>query len=171
MEDFGRGLVGTAVAVDAGAVADVDVFQIGKMVLVEIADLVQDTFAVDGGAAAGCEDFGGVIVIGGGFSFAAGIGPAEDAVLVTGIINAVMILPLKHLGADCEDVLITFYCINKGFYEARQHFGVVIKQENVGRVRLLYSDIYRMAKSGIFGQCNQIRLGIVVTDEFHAAVC
>ena len=55
---FGSGLVGVAVAEDAGTVAQVDVFQVGEMEFVEEAGFLEVFFAVEGGSGAGKKKMG-----------------------------------------------------------------------------------------------------------------
>jgi len=73
---FGSGLVGVAVAEDAGAVAQVDVFQVGEMEFVEEAGFLKVFFAVEGGSCAGGENGHGGVVVGGGAAFTYGKCPA-----------------------------------------------------------------------------------------------
>ena len=76
MVDNSARLVVVGKSGDFCTVSDVDVFQIGEMVFIEITDNRKKVLPVYGGAAAGGEDLSGGGIVMAFFSFAKGVSPA-----------------------------------------------------------------------------------------------
>ena len=75
------------IAVDPGAIADVDIFQISEMGLVKQADFLKNGPAVNGRAPAGGENLYGAVVIGRRTALAPGERPAQHSIVIPCILR------------------------------------------------------------------------------------
>ena len=94
------------IAVDPGTVADIQIFQIGKMFFIKITDLFKYGSSVDCGTATGGKHRDRLIIIRRRSSLPPGIGPAQHAVTVSGIIDELRSVPHQHLRTDGKYLFI-----------------------------------------------------------------
>ena len=140
------------------------------MRLVEQADLLQHAFSVDGRAAAGGEDLRWLPISGGRLPLPPGVGPAQHAVPVACVVNALGGVPHEHPGADRESLWPRLKGITEGFDEARTGFRVVVEKDDIGSPRRLDAHIYGMAEAGVGGKRDEGHLRERVFYQLPASV-
>ena len=135
------------IAIDLGAVAHIDIFQIGKMALIKISDLFKSRTAVDCRAGAGGKYLIGLGIIGHRPSSSAADTPADHRIQVSGAVDEIRVIHLDHLAADREDSGGAFNSAYHFFNIMRIYGSIIVQQDDVGRPGVADADIDRFAEA------------------------
>lgn len=125
-----------AVAQKPGAVGNVEVLEIGEVRDVEEPGFFKGGKPVERRARAGGEDEGGTVPVLYRLLQTALKLPAEEGVLVAGIVHHGAVVHFDHAGADGEELLcaILFHFRLESFEEVRKDRGVIVQQQDIGEI-------------------------------------
>ena len=133
MLHHGRRAVEDAVAIELCVVGDIDILEVGEVMLVEETDRTEECGAVHRGTGAGRE-YDGFPVPDRLLSTLAEAMlelPAEEGIGIAGIINLMRIMHLHHLAGEGEDTTlrILIHALLEGLDEVRTDLRIIIEQQ------------------------------------------